>query len=239
VTDRPPGQRAPQDEAKVRAGYDAVAGAYTERVHDELFGKPIDRGLLMAFADQVAADFGAGSAVCDMGCGPGHIGAFLAATGLTVTGIDLSPSMIERARSLHPDVTFEVGTMTQLAVRDRSFRGVSAFYSIIHLAGDAEVAAALAEFHRVLDDRGVLLVAVHLADGADTLVHADDMLGVPVDMDFRFFELDRLAGDVEAAGFVVEARLVRAPYPDVEVQTTRGYLLARRVEETRAGQKAG
>jgi hypothetical protein len=36
--------------------------------------------------------------------------------------------------------------------------------------------------------------------------------------------------EVTAAGFEVEARLVRAPYPDVEVQTTRAYLVARRVE---------
>jgi SAM-dependent methyltransferase len=230
MTGRPSEHRAPQDEAKVRAGYDAVVDAYTDRVHDELRGKSLDRGLLTAFAEQVAGHFGTGSEVCDMGCGPGHIGAFLAATGLTVTGIDLSPSMIERARSLHPDMTFEVGNMTRLAVRDGRFCGIAAFYSIIHLVSDAEVRAALGEFHRVLAGHGLLLVAVHLADGADSLVHADDMLGIPVDVDFRFFELDRLAAEVEAAGFVIEARLVRVPYPDVEVQTTRGYLLARRAE---------
>jgi hypothetical protein len=39
------------------------------------------------------------------------------------------------------------------------------------------------------------------------------------------------AGAVAAAGFKVDARLVRAPYPDVEVQTSRAYLLARRVGE--------
>jgi SAM-dependent methyltransferase len=232
VIDQPPDERAPQDQEHVRVSYDAVAAVYTDRVHDELRNKPLDRGLLTAFGEQIAAEFGPGADVCDMGCGPGHVGAFLAGLGLRVCGIDLSPSMIERARALHPDMTFEVGTMTSLGVADGRFHGIAAFYSIIHLVSDAEVSAALAEFHRVLADNGLLLVAVHLGDRGDTTVHADDMLGVPVDMDFRFFEIDRLVSVLEAAGFRLEARTVRAPYPDVEVQTIRGYLLARRVGDT-------
>jgi hypothetical protein len=77
-------------------------------------------------------------------------------------------------------------------------------------------------------DGGLLLIAVHLGEDGEATVHAEEMLGVAVDMEFHFFDLERLAGDVAAAGFAVEARLVRSPYPDVEVQTTRAYLLARR-----------
>jgi hypothetical protein len=57
------------------------------------------------------------------------------------------------------------------------------------------------------------------------------MLGVSVDLDFRFFDIDRLAAAITAAGFDVTARLVRTPYEGVEVQTRRGYLLARRMGE--------
>ena len=51
-------------------------------------------------------------------------------------------------------------------------------------------------------------------------------------MDFRFFDAEWLVGG-DRRGRVrrVEARLVRAPYPDVEVQTTRAYVLARRTGE--------
>ena len=136
--------------------------------------------------------------------------------------------MIEHARTLHPDLTFKVGTMTALDVPDGLFSGITAFYSIIHLVSDAEVDVALREFHRVLAERGLLLVAVHLGERGDSTVHADDMLGIAVNMDFRFFEMDRLVARIEAAGFQIEARTSRSPYPDVEVQTTRGYLLARR-----------
>jgi SAM-dependent methyltransferase len=223
------GEVIPDHQSRVRRSYDAVTDAYVERVHDELRHKPLDRALLTAFAEQAQDEFGPGATVCDAGCGPGHVGAFLAGLGLAVTGIDLSPAMVEQARALHPDLTFEVGTMTALEAADGRWQGLIAFYSIIHLTSDAEIRAALREFHRTLVEQGLLLIAVHLGAEGDATVHADEMLGVGVDMDFRFFDAEWLAGEIQEAGFHLEARLVRAPYPDVEVQTTRAYLMARRV----------
>ena len=215
-------------QSRVRDSYDVVADAYVDRVLDELREKPLDRALLRAFAEEVLSASGAGAAVCDAGCGPGHVGAFLAGLGLTVTGIDLSPAMVDRARALHPDLDFEVGTMTDLAAADVTWHGLIAFYSLIHLTSTRELHAALGEFHRTLVEGGLLLVAVHLGDAGETTLHSDEMLGVVVDMEFRFFDADQLAADLVASGFSVLARLVRLPYPDVEVQTTRAYLLARR-----------
>jgi SAM-dependent methyltransferase len=207
-----------------------VTDAYVERVHGELAHKPLDRALLAAFAEQVRDAFGGSASVCDAGCGPGHVGAFLTDHGLTVTGIDLAPAMIERARELHPDLTFEVGTMTSLDAGDGRWQGVIAFYSLIHLTTDEELRAALHEFHRTLVDGGLLLVAVHVGEHGDATVHADDMLGVSVDMEFRFFGAEQVAAEIAAAGFTVVTQLLRAPYADVEVQTTRAYVLARRAD---------
>jgi SAM-dependent methyltransferase len=231
MSEPPREARAPQDQERVRSSYDAVVDAYVERVHDELDNKPLDRGLLTAFAEQLRAESGAHALTCDMGCGPGHVGAFLAERGVSVIGIDLSPAMVDRARALHPGMTFEVGTMTALDVPSGRLNGIVAFYSIIHLTTDAEVRTALDEIHRVLATGGLLLVAVHLGEHGDATVHADDMLGVSVDMDFRFFDAAGLENEINASGFVVEARLLRAPYKDVEVQTRRAYFLARRAEE--------
>ncbi len=61
------------------------------------------------------------------------------------------------------------------------------------------------------------------------------MLGVRVDMDFRLFDADQLAATLADSGFGIAARLVRAPYSDVEVQTARAYLLARRLEHPARG----
>ena len=217
-----------QDPERVRASYDAVADRYVEAINDELRHKPLDRALLTAFAERLHAEHGARPRVCDMGCGPGHVGAFLAGRGCAVTGVDLSPVMVARARSLHPEMTFEVGTMTALDAPDACWDGIAAFYSIIHLTADADARAALAEFHRTLAPRGLLLVAVHLGDHGDATVHSEEMLGVTVDMDFRFFDPEQLAAAIEGAGFSIEARLTRAPYEGAEAQTTRGYFLARR-----------
>ena len=217
------------DPERVRASYDAVADRYVDAIHDELGHKPLDRALLTAFAEQLQAEHGAGPRVCDMGCGPGHVGAFLADRGCAATGVDLSPVMVARARSLHPEMTFEVGTMTGLDAPDASWDGIAAFYSIIHLTADSDVRAALAEFHRTLAPRGLLLVAVHLGDHGDATVHSEEMLGVTVDMDFRFFEPAQLAAAIEEVGFSIEARLTRTPYEGAEAPTTRGYFLARRI----------
>ena len=46
-------------------------------------------------------------------------------------------------------------------------------------------------------------------------------------LDFHFFEPPQVAAAMEAPGLVVEARLERVSYPG-EVDTRRGYLLARR-----------
>ena len=84
-------------DAKVRAAYDAVAATYAERLGDELDRKPFDRWLL----DRVAVLAG-GLPVVDVGTGPGHVAAYLAAAGADVTGVDLSPAMVEEARAPVP-----------------------------------------------------------------------------------------------------------------------------------------
>jgi hypothetical protein len=56
----------------------------------------------------------------------------------------------------------------------------------------------------------------------------DDWHGEPVDLDFRFLQPGTLRRVLADAGLVVEAILEREPIPDVEAQTRRAYLLARR-----------
>jgi SAM-dependent methyltransferase len=49
------------------------------------------------------------SKILDVGCGTGHHVASLGAKGLDVIGIDISPSMIKKAKENFPDYKFEVG----------------------------------------------------------------------------------------------------------------------------------
>ena len=54
-----------------------------------------------------------------------------------------------------------------------------------------------------------------------------DWWGHGVDLDFCFFETERVAAHLDSADLAVEAVVERAPYLE-EVATRRAYLLARR-----------
>jgi SAM-dependent methyltransferase len=162
--------------------------------------------------------------VWDVGCGPGHVTAFLAGLGLDAAGIDLSDGMVAQARARHPGLEFRCGSMTALPSGDGEWDGLVSFYSLIHMIDDADLRAALAEYRRVLADQGLLLLAVH---AGQEVRHSTEWFGAAVDVSFRFFDPDWLAAELDRAGFAVEALARRQPYPGAEVATERAYFLAR------------
>jgi SAM-dependent methyltransferase len=217
-------QVPPDRMAATAASYDAVAASYADAMSDELRHKPLDRALLTAFAEQARQAGSGRGRVWDVGCGPGHVTAFLAGLGLAAAGIDLSGGMVAQARARHPDLEFGTGSMTALPARDGAWDGLVSFYSLIHMIDDADVRTALAQYRRVLHDGGLLLLAVH---AGQEVRHSTEWFGAQVDVSFRFFDPDWLAGELDQAGFAVEAVTRRQPYPGAEVATERAYFLAR------------
>src|SRR5690349_18484127 len=110
------------------AGYDAVAAQYAAEIGDELPGKPVDRAFLTILAESAGL-----GVVADVGCGPGHITAYLHRMGVDAVGVDLSPGMVAVARHRHPDLGFTVGSLLSLPVDDGGWAGAVCAYSIIHL----------------------------------------------------------------------------------------------------------
>lgn len=205
---------------RLPTSYDRVAADYTARIADELAGKPLDRALLHAFAEQA----GALGPVADLGCGPGHVAAFLAAAGAAVVGFDLSSGMIDQARRRYPALDFRQGDLRSLDAADATYGGVIAFYSIIHLA-EGELDPAFAEWRRALRPGGLALVAFHIGD---SVVHLDEWWDHPVDLDFRFLPVEWVTSALERAQFTIEALLQRSPYPGIEHPSQRAYVLARK-----------
>lgn len=203
----------------VRAGYDTVAEDYLVRFRHELDHKPLDRALLGLLVEQTPG----GAKVADLGCGPGHVAAWLARAGAPVVGVDLSPAMVELGRRSFPDVEFRCGDLLALPAADAEFGALVCFYSIIHLRPE-ELAGAVEEMRRVVQPSGLVLVSFHVGT---EVRHLSDWYGHAVDLDFRFFELPAVTAALEAAGLAVEAALERRSYPE-EVETRRGYVLARR-----------
>jgi len=204
----------------VQASYDRVAAEYIQRVFDELKHKPLDRQLLDRFAARVR---GMGSA-CDLGCGPGQVARYLHERGVQVSGVDLSPVMVEHARRLNPGIEFRQGDMRALDIEDGTWDGVAAFYSIIHIPRP-KVIEALIEIKRVLRAGGLLLLACHIGDD---VLHFDEWWGQKVSVDFFFFRPEEMRGYLESAGFTVEEIIEREPYPEVEHQSRRAYLFAKK-----------
>jgi SAM-dependent methyltransferase len=202
--------------------YDCVVDEYVRRIFDEPPHRPLDRQLLDRFASSVR-DAGP---VCDMGCGPGHVNAYLHERGLDVCGIDLSPNMVERARELTPGVQFRQGDMMALDAPDGEWAGMTAFYSIIHIPRP-DIEKTLRELRRVLRPEGLLLMAFHLGEQT---IHLEEWWGQKVCVDFLFFSSAEMTGYLRAAEFEVEEVIEREPYPDVEHQSRRSYIFARQPE---------
>jgi SAM-dependent methyltransferase len=206
--------------AATRTSYDRVAAAYTAQIAGELAHKPLDRALLACFAEQVRGQ----GPVADIGCGPGHVAAYLAELGLPVHGLDLAPGMLARARQRYPALPCVAADMLALPVADGTWAGLVAFYSIIHLP-PADLPRGLREFYRVLQPGGRALISFHI--GAER-VHLDEFMDSPVALDFQFYEPAPVAEALTAAGFEMEAQIVREPYVGFEHPSRRAYLLARK-----------
>jgi SAM-dependent methyltransferase len=203
----------------IQKSYDGIADEYARHLYSELDNKPLDRELLTRFAARVKGK----GAICDMGCGPGHIARFLHDAGTNVFGIDLSPRMIEEAQRLNPEISFRQGNMLALDLPDASLAGIAAFYAIANLPRQA-LPQVFREMARVLKPDGLLLLAFHIGD--ETL-QPDALWGRPVSMDFYFFPPHAIQRDLETAGLVVEEVIEREPYaPEVEHQSRRAYIFA-------------
>jgi SAM-dependent methyltransferase len=120
--------------------------------------------LVARIAADVAAVAPHGARVLEVGCGPGRLSIRLARQhGLDVTGLDLDPAMIARARAnadragngAQGRPWFLVGDVAALAFPDGSFDLVVSTLSMHHWA---DPAAGLAEIGRVLRPAGRALV---------------------------------------------------------------------------------
>ncbi|MFI2365846.1 class I SAM-dependent methyltransferase [Promicromonospora sp. NPDC019610] len=225
--------------ATVRDDYDAKAEAYTAFIGEAFAGQPLNHVMVQAFADlvrqfvgeqaageQAAGGRSAGGQVADVGCGPGHVTAFLRDRGVDAFGVDLSPRLVEHAHAAHPGVRFDVGDLGDLGalgVATASLAGVMANYSLIHTPPDA-LPATLAELTRVLAPGGYLLVSFQALDAAGGPAESFDHKVSPA---WRYSP-DHVVGLLGRHGVTEVARLVIAPGEDPVRGFPQAHLLGRR-----------
>ncbi len=161
--------------------YQTAAGRFVDRVEKEA---------VLAYLEPRP-----GMSVLDIGCGTGNYSLELARRGLRVTGLDISPGMLAKARAKAEaeglPVEFVLGDAGQLPFRDNSFDGVISVSALEFLP---DPGAALREAYRVLKPCGRLVVGVIGRDSSWGRFYAGKACRDPgsVFNRARFYTLDEL-----------------------------------------------
>ncbi len=149
---------------------------------------PEDRQLLASWSHDITGP------VIDAGCGPGHWTAFLHERALAVEGVDLVPEFIAGAKQRFPDVSFRIGVLDDLQVRDGALGAILAWYSVIHTVPE-HVSAHLAEFARCIRPGGSLLIAFFDGEEVAPFDHAV--------VTAYYWPVDSMRRELAGAGFDV------------------------------------
>lgn len=204
---------------KTKHCYNISALAYAETLLQELDGKSLDRMLLERFAKEHHHK----GLVGDLGCGPGQTTRFLQDAGLNnLVGIDLSAEMIKVAQDTHPpSIDFIEGNMLDLDFPNEHFAGLIAFYAIVHFDME-ELAVVFQEVKRVLRPQGQFLFSFHVGEQVQNVT---DFFSHQVDIDFHYFDVDKVLDLVKKVGLEVLETVIRYPYLEVEYPSQRAYVL--------------
>jgi ubiquinone/menaquinone biosynthesis C-methylase UbiE len=207
---------------EIEASYNTVATDYHVLLKD-LVGKGVaERMMLMYFGEKVPP-----GPIADLGCGTGRITSHLAAAGLDVFGIDLSPGMIEVARKNYPHLRFDVGSVFNLDLKDNDLAGALLWYSLVHTPR-SQLPTAFAETHRVLQPGGHLIYAYKASGAQDggPAYHLSSAYGHEVDLDVYLQEPADVAALLADAGFEEVATFNHAA--EFGEKQPQGYALVRK-----------
>lgn len=206
-----------QEQKDIIDCYDKTAENYADKFIDELSHKHLDRILLNSFASENRDN----GKLIDLGCGPGQTTKYLSDCGLkNILGIDISSKMVTVAKRINPSLNFETADILSLKYSDRVFGSAIAFYSIVHF-DYLQVKTAFKEIKRVLTDNGQFLFSFHIGDN---VVHLDDFLGHQVNIDFNYFETNKIIDLLTEIGFEIIDIIEREPYKDAEYPSKRAYI---------------
>ena len=126
--------------------------------YDDLF--PLEPAILHFLEEE----FQHSQQILDIACGTGTYTITLAEAGKTVYGIDLSETMIEKAREKAPQWAdhFLVDDMLTLKnLPEKSFQGVYCIgNSLVHLDTLEDIGNALYRFQEVLEPGGILIIQI-------------------------------------------------------------------------------
>lgn len=173
----------------VGRGYDVIGERFVEW-RDRIVGDP-----RRWWAEQLTSRLPIGARVLELGCGSGVPDTQELALRFRVTGVDLSPEQIGRARVAVPEAEFIVADITALDLPTASYDAVVSFYVFNHVPRE-RLAKLLVDIHSWLVPGGLLLTAFGTSDNEGW---TGDFLGAPTF--FSSFPPETNRRLVDEAGF--------------------------------------
>ena len=183
----------------VRQAYDRLATLYEKKRRIEA---PPALSLLTDRLDD-------GAVVLDIGCGVGIPNAQTLSRRFTVTGVDISNGMLNRARANVPNATFINGDIMTVEFPPSHFDAATAFYSIFNLPRE-EHPELLRRIYSWLKPRGYLLATLSYNDEP---AYTEDYYGVT--MYWSNYGLEEYKKILGERGFtILEIGAIGAGYKD-------------------------
>jgi SAM-dependent methyltransferase len=176
----------------VADGYDVIGETFAEW-RTRIVGDPRDE-----WEGELVRRIPAGARVLELGCGSGPPETQRLARRFRLTGVDISPRQIERARAAVPEAELICADITALELPDSSFDAVVSFYVFNHVPREL-LAPLLGDIHRWLVPGGWLLTAFGQSDLPSW---TGEWLGAPTF--FSGYPAERNSALVEGAGFRIE-----------------------------------
>jgi SAM-dependent methyltransferase len=198
----------------VSEGYDAIGETFAEW-RERIVGDP-----RREWEDELAKRLADGARVLELGCGSGSAETKRLAQRFAVTGVDISPRQVERAKAAIPEASFMVADFTELDLAAGSYDAVAAFYVFNHVPRDL-LAPLLGRIHGWLAAEGWLLTAFGVSDLEGW---TGNWLGAPTF--FSSFPAEVNSRLVREAGFVIERDEV-VTFEEPEGQARFQWVLAR------------
>lgn len=169
-----------QDDQTIR-----VYGAEVDR-YAAVFTPPENDPALSAFL----AHLPPGSAILDLGCGPGFAAAYMAKAGHVPTATDATPEMVAMAAG-HPGVSATVATFDDISGTD-IYDGIWANFSLLHAPRSA-LPRHLSALAQALKPGGIFHIGMKIGTGEHrdkigrlyTYVTEDELIGLLHDVGMR------------------------------------------------------
>jgi len=200
--------------------YNALADAYEEQYCTTIyFQEELDR-FLKHLKEK--------SSILDIGCGTGHIAAYLTTKGFKVTGIDISSAMIKKARQKAPTATFYQADMREISFPPRSFDAIIAAFSLIHIPKE-ETINLLTRFHEILTPRGHLFIGVIEGEGEELITEPLDKEGKHKTY-FQYYQKNFLTQELERQGFTI-ITITDRQFKDEHEEHNEFFITAQKKEE--------